>query len=107
MNAHEGDINSVDFNKRNQNLLATGSTDSIVKIWDTRYINQPIANLDKHEGAVEMVQWAPFSEHLLASSGGDRRLMIWDSRRISEGADETLAFVHGGHTANITDFSWN
>lgn len=70
-------------------------------------MTEPLANLDKHNGPVEMVQWAPFSSHLLASSGGDRRLMIWDSRRVGEGADEALAFVHGGHTANITDFSWN
>ena len=61
------------------------------------------------------VQWAPHNESVLASSGTDRRLTVWDLSRIgqaqtedeaSEGPPELL-FVHGGHTAKISDFSWN
>ena len=48
-------------------------------------------------------------------SGTDRRLHVWDLAKISE--DQTqedaedgppeLLFIHGGHTAKISDFSWN
>ena len=61
------------------------------------------------------VQWSPHNETILASSGTDRRLNVWDLSKIgeeqsSEDAEDgppELLFVHGGHTAKISDFSWN
>lgn len=51
----------------------------------------------------------------MASSGTDRRLHIWDLSKI--GVDQTnedaedgppeLLFIHAGHTAKISDFTWN
>lgn len=51
----------------------------------------------------------------MASSGTDRRLHVWDLSKIgeeqtSEDAEDgppELLFIHGGHTAKISDFSWN
>lgn len=78
------------------------------------------------------MQWSPHNETILASSGTDRRLHIWDLSKIGE--EQTpedaedgppggflilsvlflvfcflpeLLFIHGGHTAKISDFSWN
>ena len=61
------------------------------------------------------VQWSPHNETILASSGTDRRLHIWDLSKI--GVDQTnedaedgppeLLFIHAGHTAKISDFTWN
>ena len=51
----------------------------------------------------------------MASSSSDRRVNIWDLSRIDkpqtdeekkDGPPELL-FVHGGHTAKISDISWN
>ncbi|KAK5605655.1 retinoblastoma binding protein, partial [Crenichthys baileyi] len=61
------------------------------------------------------VQWSPHNETILASSGTDRRLNVWDLSKIgeeqsSEDAEDgppELLFIHGGHTAKISDFSWN
>ena len=61
------------------------------------------------------VQWSPHNETILASSGTDRRLNVWDLSKIGEdqSAEDAedgppeLLFVHGGHTAKISDFSWN
>ena len=61
------------------------------------------------------VQWSPHNETILASSGTDRRLHVWDLSKIgeeqsSEDAEDgppELLFIHGGHTAKISDFSWN
>lgn len=51
----------------------------------------------------------------MASSGTDRRLHVWDLSKI--GVDQTvedaedgppeLLFIHAGHTAKVSDFSWN
>jgi histone-binding protein RBBP4 len=54
-------------------------------------------------------------ETVLASSAADKRVMIWDVSRIGdEQAEEDandgppeLLFVHGGHTAKISELSWN
>ena len=61
------------------------------------------------------VQWSPHNETILASSGTDRRLHVWDLSKIGEEQSQEdaedgppeLLFIHGGHTAKISDFSWN
>ena len=61
------------------------------------------------------VQWSPHNETILASSGTDRRLHVWDLSKIgeeqspedAEDGPPELLFIHGGHTAKISDFSWN
>uniref|UniRef100_A0A0D9XG56 Histone-binding protein RBBP4-like N-terminal domain-containing protein n=1 Tax=Leersia perrieri TaxID=77586 RepID=A0A0D9XG56_9ORYZ len=66
-------------------------------------------------GEVFQVEWNPNLETVLASSAADKRVMIWDVSRIGdEQAEEDandgppeLLFVHGGHTAKISELSWN
>ena len=52
---------------------------------------------------------------MIGSASSDRRIMIWDLSKCGneqtpeekkEGPPE-LVFVHGGHTAKISDISWN
>ena len=63
----------------NANLLASGSADGFVKVWDTRSAEgRPAASLFSMT-AVSHVQWRRQSNHSLASThGGDVRL--WDIR---------------------------
>ena len=68
-----------------------------------------------HDFIFLKVQWSPHNETILASSGTDRRLHVWDLSKIGEeqSAEDAedgppeLLFIHGGHTAKISDFSWN
>ena len=61
------------------------------------------------------VQWSPHNETMLGSSGTDRRLHVWDLSKIgeeqtaedAEDGPPELLFIHGGHTAKISDFTWN
>ncbi|WKX88771.1 hypothetical protein Q1695_008416 [Nippostrongylus brasiliensis] len=60
-------------------------------------------------------KWVPHNETILAGSGTDRRLHVWDLSKIgeeqnpedAEDGPPELLFIHGGHTAKISDFSWN
>ncbi|VFV20937.1 histone-binding protein rbbp4-like [Lynx pardinus] len=59
-------------------------------------------------------QWSPHNGTILASSGTDLRLNVWDLSKIGEeqspeDAEDRPAelFIHGGHAAKISDFSWN
>ena len=61
------------------------------------------------------LSWSPHNEAILASSATDRRVHVWDLSRIGQELSEEdsrdgvpeLLFVHGGHTAKVSDFSWN
>jgi len=115
IDAHSHEVNSVDFNKQEQNLLLSGSSDKSVGVWDIRNMRVKLASLEYHNEAVYGVKWAPFSGSLLASFGNDRRVLIWDLSKIGSPQSEEeakdgppeLLFVHAGHTARISDFGWN
>jgi histone-binding protein RBBP4 len=114
-NAHSDDINCVSFNPFNEFLLATGSTDTTVALWDLRNMQQKVHSFEGHKGGIYQLDWAPFSETVLASCSSDRRVHIWDLSRIgeeqspedAEDGPPELLFIHGGHTAKVSDFHWN
>ncbi|KAJ3674517.1 hypothetical protein LUZ60_005133 [Juncus effusus] len=113
--AHQGEVNCLAFNPFNEWIVATGSTDKTVKLFDLRKINTPLHTFDSHKEDVFQVGWSPKNETILASCCLGRRLMVWDLSRIdqeqtaedSEDGPPELLFIHGGHTSKISDFSWN
>lgn len=84
-------------------------------MWDLRNLKLKLHSFESHKDEIFQVQWSPHNETILASSGTDRRLHVWDLSKIgeeqspedSEDGPPELLFIHGGHTAKISDFSWN
>ncbi|KDD73513.1 hypothetical protein H632_c2101p0 [Helicosporidium sp. ATCC 50920] len=113
--AHSAEVNCLAFNPHNQSILATGSADRTVALWDLRNLSRRLHLFENHSEEVFQVGWSPSHETVLASSGADRRLMIWDLARIgdeqspddAEDGPPELLFVHGGHTAKISDFAFD
>lgn len=116
--AHQknSEINCCSFNPWEEHMFATGGTDSKVLLWDMRKLNEgPMHVLEGHSGDVLQIQWSPHTPGVLASSGNDRRILVWDLNRIgreqdaedAEDGPPELLFVHGGHTAKVSDLSWN
>ncbi|KAJ7559142.1 hypothetical protein O6H91_04G072200 [Diphasiastrum complanatum] len=113
--AHTAEVNCLAFNPFNEWVLATGSADRTVALFDLRKPSKPLHTFINHTGEVFQIGWSPKHETILASCGADRRLMVWDLSRIgeeqipedSEDGPPELLFVHGGHTSKISDFSWN
>jgi len=113
--AHSAEVNCLAFNPENEYILATGSADKTVALFDLRNLKTKLHLFESHTDEVFQVSWSPKNETVLSSCGADRRLMIWDLSRI--GAEQTaedaedgppeLLFIHGGHTAKISDFAWN
>jgi histone-binding protein RBBP4 len=131
--AHTAEVNCLAFNPFNEFILATGSADKTVALFDIRALGTRLHTFESHTEEVFQLSWSPVQETVLASCGADRRLNIWDLANI--GAEQTkedaedgppeLMFIHGGHTskarhhasssckrvanarAQISDFSWN
>ncbi len=115
-NAHaSAHVNCLAFNPFSEYLLATGGSDNVVALWDLRNMKQKLHSFEGHQEGVYQVSWSPFNETILGSCSSDRRVNIWDLSRIgneqtpedAEDGPPELLFVHGGHVAKISDFSWN
>ncbi|KAH7835439.1 hypothetical protein Vadar_026141 [Vaccinium darrowii] len=71
------------FNPFNEWLVAAGSTDETVKLFDLRQISTALHTFDRHK---------------------------IDEERTPEDAEDgppKLLFIHGRHTSKISNFSWN
>jgi histone-binding protein RBBP4 len=79
-NAHTDAINSIAFHPDpDYNMLvATGSADKSIGLWDLRNTEQKIHSFEFHRHEVISLQWHPHSANILASSSNDRRICFWD-----------------------------
>ncbi|KAF9437299.1 CCR4-Not complex caf1 ribonuclease subunit Caf1 [Entomortierella beljakovae] len=113
--AHAAEVNCVAFSPSSEFILATGSGDRTVGLWDLRNLKDKLHAFESHQDEILQLAWSPHNETILASAGGDRRINIWDLSRIgeeqtaedAEDGPPELLFVHGGHTNKVSDFSWN
>ncbi|KAJ0967017.1 hypothetical protein J5N97_023934 [Dioscorea zingiberensis] len=113
--AHQDEVNSLSFSPFNEWILATASADSNIKLFDLRNLTTSLHTFSSHTSGALQVEWSPNHETILASSAEDKRLIVWDLSRIGDEQNEEdaedgppeLLFVHGGHTAKISEFSWN
>ncbi|ETI24716.1 histone acetyltransferase type B subunit 2 [Cladophialophora carrionii CBS 160.54] len=114
-NQHRDAINAIAFNGAVETVVATGSADKTIAIWDLRNLKDKLHVLEGHNDSVTTLEWHPFEESVLASSSYDRRIMFWDLAKVgeeqapedSEDGPPELLFMHGGHTNRISDFAWN
>uniref|UniRef100_A0A2K5EGT6 Uncharacterized protein n=1 Tax=Aotus nancymaae TaxID=37293 RepID=A0A2K5EGT6_AOTNA len=100
VDAHTAEVNGLSFNPYN------------FALWDLRNLKFKLHSFESHKDEIFQIQWSLHDETILASSGTDYRLNVWDLSKIGEeqspedGPPELL-FIHGSHTAKISDFSWN
>ncbi|KAL8667787.1 MAG: hypothetical protein Q9202_000251 [Teloschistes flavicans] len=115
VDGHSDAINALAFNPASEYLLASGSADRSIGLWDLRYLKAKLHALIGHTDSVTSLAWHPFEEAVLGSSSCDRRIIFWDLSRVgeeqtpedAEDGPPELLFMHGGHTNRMTDFSWN
>eukprot|EP01137_Pigoraptor_chileana_P025001 Opistho-2@93833 len=113
--AHTAEVNCLSFNPFTEFIVATGSADKTVALWDLRNLKRKLHTFEGHTDEIFQVLWSPHHETILGSSGSDRRLHVWDLSKIgeqqtpedAEDGPPELLFIHGGHTSKISDFAWN
>ncbi|KAE9039304.1 hypothetical protein PR003_g5115 [Phytophthora rubi] len=102
LSAHAKPISSLSFSPDEQ-LLASSSADSSVKIWrltsDNKLKTSPKTSLYGHEAGVSAACWSPDSRHL-ASASDDRTARLWDVETAKTLA--TLGATHRSLDAALT-----
>ena len=84
IDGHTDAINALSFNPASEFIVATGSADTTIGIWDLRNLKSKLHVLAGHQQAVNALSWHPFEEAVLGSSSYDRRVIFWDLSRIGE-----------------------
>lgn len=84
IDGHQDAINALSFNPASEYILATGSADRSIGIWDLRNLKSKLHALVGHNDSVTSLAWHPFEEAVLGSSSYDRRVIFWDLSRVGE-----------------------
>ena len=72
---------TCDWCKYNENIIATGGCDGLIKCWDLRAPSAPVVTLSGHERAVKKVVFSGHRESIISSVSYDFTTRIWDVRR--------------------------
>jgi len=108
INGHSAAVLDFDFNPFNDNLIASGSEDQTVKVWDipegglSANISTPVVDLHGHGRKVTFLRFHPTANNVLASASADLTVKLWDIEKGSE--INTLA---GAHSDLIQDICWD
>ncbi|MBE9224650.1 serine/threonine protein kinase [Phormidium sp. LEGE 05292] len=75
LKAHTGKVKSVAFHPHSPNILASGSSDRQIKLWDLQK-RQEIHTILGHNGAVNALAFSPDGK-ILASGSADKTVKLW------------------------------
>ncbi|XP_058213841.1 uncharacterized WD repeat-containing protein C17D11.16-like [Rhododendron vialii] len=80
LHAHDKEVCTISYNPLVPNLLATGSTDRMVKLWDLSN-KQPswVSSYNPRAGDVYSISFSEDSPFLLAIGGSKGTLEVWDT----------------------------
>lgn len=82
--AHDAAVRALAFNPASEYILATGSEDETIGVWDLRNLTTKMHTLEGHKGNVVTLAWHPTETAVLGSASSDRRIIFWDLSRIGE-----------------------
>eukprot|EP00449_Zooxanthella_nutricula_P014460 CAMPEP_0198541004 /NCGR_PEP_ID=MMETSP1462-20131121/53515_1 /TAXON_ID=1333877 /ORGANISM="Brandtodinium nutriculum, Strain RCC3387" /LENGTH=477 /DNA_ID=CAMNT_0044271147 /DNA_START=20 /DNA_END=1450 /DNA_ORIENTATION=- len=78
--AHEGPVLCLHGSVFNRNVLASGSADETLKVWDVSE-NKCVHTYSHHTSKVQCARWHPTEQAVLLSAAFDRKLAFLDVRQ--------------------------
>ncbi|KAK7386053.1 hypothetical protein VNO78_32123 [Psophocarpus tetragonolobus] len=96
LHAHDKPVTSISYNPSAPNLLATGSMDKTIKLWDLSN-NQPscVASKSPRAGAIFKISFSEDDPFLLAIGGSKGKLQVWDTL-----TDSGISQKYGNYNKN-------
>ena len=83
--------------------MASGADDGCFKIWDLRFIKDPVAEMLWHNEAITSICFQHDDESVVSVASADNRISIWDfavepdeTQKNEEEIPDQLIFVHQG-----------
>ena len=100
-----------DWNKYRNGVVATGGVDRIIRCFDLRNNNFPVAELPGHQYAVKKLSWSPHLSDTLLSASYDMTCRVWtDGSALGVDGNGNVpareAGVMGKHTEFCTGVDW-
>ncbi|XP_016144443.1 protein transport protein Sec31A-like [Sinocyclocheilus grahami] len=82
-NKHTGPVHTLDYNRFQSNIIASGASDSEIYIWDLNNFSNPMTPGAKSQPAedVSVVAWNCQVQHILASANPSGKAIVWDLRK--------------------------
>jgi len=99
LTGHGWEVRSVDWHPT-KGLIASGSKDNLVKLWDPRS-SRCITTLHFHKQTVGMVRFQPKSGNFLATASRDATCRILDLRAMKDFK------ILRGHEKDVTSVAWH
>ncbi|KAM3957861.1 LOW QUALITY PROTEIN: protein coronin [Aphomia sociella] len=81
---HKGPVLDIAWCPHNDNVIASGSEDCVVKVWQipdgglSRTLTDPVVDLVFHQRRVGLVLWHPTAQNVLLTAGSDNQIAIWN-----------------------------
>jgi len=99
LRGHGWDVRSVDWHPT-RGLLASGSKDSLIKLWDPKS-GKCLTTIHAHKNAVVKVRWNPSNANYLLSGSRDQTVKLIDIRMM-----RSVQSFHG-HRREVTTLAWH
>lgn len=102
LSGHGGDVHSVRWHPY-RCLVATGSQDKDVRLWDPRAGGASVATLQGHGESVNVVRWHDLGrETWLLTAAKDNTVRLWDTRMVRHELT-----MYSGHNRPVTCVEWH
>lgn len=80
--SHEDAVMTLSWTRAHRHVLASGSADGTVKLWDLGEGGACAGTLTHHRGSkVQSVVWCPHDGHVMATGGYDQKVYVMDVRQ--------------------------